>query len=177
MPVIKRKSFISNEKLDKVINNLDEYMKKTPKWSNFNIELTSGYRTPEVQLTIIESYAIKNKIKFPEFDPYNVSKKVIVDGKNVYCWQRTWSKLLNIGIIVNPCFDAECLFDYIVGGVNKKGQIIKQSTHMQGRAFDMSGNVGLDKEKELIEDAMKAGVGIISYLIERNNNAAHCNIK
>ena len=176
MPLTKRPTVVSNGHIDIVLNELEEYMNRTPEWANFNIEITSAVRTVYTQLVIIETYANKKGIRFAEFVSGDPDAMVTIDRKKYYAWQRTWSKLLNVGIIINPCYDAECLHDYIVNGVNKKGSIIKQSTHMQGSAFDISGNAGLDNLKRLIEGAMKDKIGISSFLVERKNNALHCNI-
>lgn len=177
MPLTKRPNVVSNGFIDAVLYELDEYMNRTPEWQNFNIEITSAVRTPLSQLNVINAYATSKNIKFDEFSSLDVYGTTVIDGETYYRWQRTWSKLLNIGIIVNPPLDAICLFDYInASGQNRKGQVIHQSPHIAGKAFDISGQAGLDKIKRLIDGAIKEQVGIKSYTIERENNAFHCNI-
>lgn len=106
----------------------------------------------------------------------NLNETRIYEGKTIYGWQLLWSKLLNIGIIINPPIEAEVLFDYISGGVNKKGITIKESVHSKGLAFDISGGEDHDPSNELarVKQALEAKLpGLKGYTLERKNNCLH----
>lgn len=142
------------------------------------LDVTSGLRTPEQQLAIIGKYAAFNGTFFPEYEPGNVHDKVLVPdaGRELYRWQRTWSRLLLLGIIVNPPLAAEVLEDYIRDGVNKKGELIQGSPHYTGHAFDLSGGrngVNMQELKTILHGAKEAGAPIRRFLVERQNNAIH----
>lgn len=166
---------------DIVIVKLDPYFEE----KNQTAYVTSIRRLPEDQLRIIQSYARQYGVdkEFPEVINCEVNSKIIVNTKEVYKWQRAWSRLLNKGVIINPPIAAECLFDYYKNGVNKKGEIIQPSTHFYETAFDIGGMGGEDKtpndELEIISGAMAQdpNLGITSFLLERNNNCLHINVK
>lgn len=141
------------------------------------VRLTSGVRTVQEQLGVIAYWALKMKVQFPEFDRFDLHGKTVVDGKELYRWQRTWSKLLNLGIIVNPPLAAECLEDYIVDGHNKKGEIIEGSSHSRATALDFVCDEGLDIMLNIVKEAQKAGVPIKSYRVERKQYCVHVNVK
>ena len=172
---------VTNPNIDKVLGNLD-YFVSNSQYTDVTLYITSAVRTTESQLKIINNYAyLKSVIYKPEMVE-DVNKKIFIPvlGKEVYSWQRTWSKLLNIGIIVNPPFEAEVLEDYwkTINGlkVNRKGTMIKGSPHILGKAFDVSGRNGIDLTFACLDTAMKSGVGITNILIERENNALHNDI-
>lgn len=143
--------------------------------------VTSGERTSEDQLTIIKKYAERYKQvqeEFPEIKTAQVLTKITLpDGIKVFSWQRAWSRLLSMSVIINPPVPANAMFDYIRNGVNKKGQQIGYSPHYYGKAFDVGGGLDHDITNELkvIEAAFKEGIaGFKGYLAERANNAIHC---
>lgn len=152
-----------------VIEDLDPFT------GDLILDITSGVRTPDEQLSIIGKYAAVQGVSFPEYEAGNLYEKVLVPyrEKDVYRWQRVWSALLNRGIIINPPLAAEVLDDYFRDGVNRLGQTIPGSPHYGGKAFDISGRPGLEKIVGVLATAKLAGVGIKGWLVERNNNAVH----
>jgi hypothetical protein len=152
-----------NEKLNATLQRIDKY------WPANGEKVTSGVRDPEDSLRIIRQYLrAKNLAKIY---PYAMTGAIDQKDGKQYVWQEAWSHLLNIGVIINPPYPAECLKDYFRGGVNKKGQVIGQSPHIRGTAFDLSGTDSEVIVKRLKEDGMIRG-----YLVERENNAIHCDI-
>src|SRR6476620_2698225 len=134
--------------IEPVIVALDKYFQE----ANLKAVVTSGERTSGDQLAIIRKYSVTFKIdkQFPEIINCRVLRKIdFGDGKKLFTWQRAWSRLLNQNIIVNPPLPAACLFDYIREGVNKKGQVINQSPHYYGKAFDIGGGIDHDPTNEL----------------------------
>lgn len=170
MPIYRFPDITTNELIDRTLINLEPLVPKS-----VVLKITSGVRTPGDQLMIIAKYALVKGIIFPEFEAGDVNSKVIIEGKLLYKWQRTWSQLLNIGIIINPPLAAEVLFDYIKNGKNKKGQIIQPSPHFTGRAFDIGGSSGINKVIPILIEAVKQGI-IKDYLVERANNCLHVNL-
>lgn len=169
MKITREEDFITTEIIEKVLTQLEALD------DPFELHITSGLRDEYKQLELIGRYAKNHGIIFPEFSISNPSKKIWVKefNKELYSWQRTWSKLLNIGIIINPPLDAICLYDYISDGVNKKGQIIKQTPHARGKCFDVSGKPDIDKVQSHIEKAQARGVDIKDWRIERKQNVIH----
>jgi hypothetical protein len=144
--------------------------------------ITSGLRDPQDQLRVIAGYAAEHGVSFPEFDANDPHKKVrLADGRDVYAWQRTWSRLLFIGIVINPPLAAECLEDYIrPNGENMKGKLLQGSVHGNGKAFDEQADGNLKdaqdevpKKIAVLEKAKAAGVKIKGWKVERKNNAIH----
>ena len=112
------------ESLDKVIFTLDDYFKDK------EYQVSSGLRSKNSQLHIICKIAKEKKIPifFNEND-YDMK----VDG--IYIWQVTWSKLLDLGFVINPPNTAE----YIGDNPSYKGRVLQVSTHIiPGNAFDIS---------------------------------------
>lgn len=156
--------------IEPVIVALDKYFKD----AKLTAYVTSGERTSGDQLRIIRNYCAQFKVdqEFPEIKTCGVLDKI--DGH--FAWQKAWSRLLNKGIIVNPPLKAECLFDYFRDGVNKKGQIINQSPHYYGKAFDIGGGIDHDptNELEVIKKALADKLpGLKGYLLERKQNCLH----
>ena len=164
--------------IEPVIVGLDEYFAKAKVTSY----VTSGLRNPESQLKIIRGYLEKRGLGVSFKDAFmNDANKKIEDPKygSIYAWQLGWSKLLNIGVIINPPFAAACLMDYIRNGVNKKGLVINGSPHFKGTAFDIGGATnGTNDETAIVKKALEDGLpGLVGYLQERENNATHCDCK
>jgi hypothetical protein len=157
-------NIILNERLNSTLVAIDKY------WPPAAEKVTSGVRTPEDSLRIIRNY-LKSKglaLKYPE------AMTCEMDAKNpdgTYVWQKAWSNLLNIGVIINPPLEAECLMDYIRNGKNKIGQTIRQSPHVRGTSIDLSGIDSHTIVKRLVEDKMIRG-----YLLERENNCIHIDV-
>lgn len=165
------------EHIDPVIHNLDSFFKE----ANLKSYVTSGLRTSADQLRIIQNALVNNRLAddFPEAFK-DISGKTTFEGHEVYNWQPGWSKLLNIGYIVNPPFPAKCLMDYYRPGssANKKGQIIGKTPHASGVAFDIGGGAdGIAQEQKVIESAFGKVPGLKGFLLERNNNAIHVDVK
>lgn len=144
--------------------------------------ITSGLRTPSDQLLIILDKVKRHSIQdeFPEITNYpdlNTDRRVEVDGKLFFWWQRSWSRLLSLGDIVNPPVPAEVLFDYFRPGSqdNKKGQIVGISPHQRGLAYDIGGGTNLmEKAKRIMRAKQEGTCFLTSFLVERVNNAIHC---
>jgi hypothetical protein len=153
-----------NEHLNSTLCAIDKY------WPPKGETVTSGIRSPEDSLRIIRTY-LKSKglsLKYPEAMTCAIDEKK-PDG--TYVWQKAWSNLLNIGVIINPPLPAACLMDYIRGGINKIGKVISQSPHIRGTAIDISGTDSEVIVKRLVEDGMIRG-----YLVERENNCIHIDV-
>lgn len=136
--------------------------------------VTSILRDPKDQLRIIIDYAKKLKVPV-DFTENDFDVKI----GDRYIWQKTWSRLLNLGVIISPPRPAVCLEDYIRGGVNMKGKVINASPHFTGYAFDISGQ-NLDKIIKVIEKAkledQNLKILIKNYLVEHNNNCVHVDV-
>jgi len=164
---------------------------------NVTLTVTRGHSSPYDQLAIIEKYAKQHNCLFEEFQPGVLADKldVWIDGeqKSVYPWQQTWSMLLHLyslnggkrGALVNPPMIAECLFDYIVGDHNKKGELIQPSPHIVSDPIDFSGRVdrGLKTERvdiplvtKILERAKAGGAGIRGIKPEVGNCCVHTDL-
>ena len=174
-----RPSFKNSPAIQRSLELLDPYFHGEQSW------ISSGLRTEHDQLTIILGKLTQHKLddQFDELKKYlgsDLNLLVDVDGFSYYWWQRAWSKLLNIGEIVNPPIPAKVLFDYIRPGSteNRKGQIIGMSQHQHGLAFDIEGNGRLMEKAKLVMAANQEGKCFLhSYLVERKNNAIHCDVE
>ncbi len=161
--------------IEPVIIELDKYFADAKKiaW------VTSGLRDANMQLSIIRSYLERRKLRSDYEDAFGcqVQDTINWDSKKVYAWQPGWSALLNEGVIINPPLKAECLFDYIRNGKNKKGQFINPSPHFFGTAFDIGGGSmeGITDELPIVQKALKEKLpGLKNILAEHANNAIHC---
>ena len=165
---------VTTPTIERVINALDVY------FEGFPVKCTSGKRTQEHQMRIVIGKIKRHGIhkiyqELIEFEGNAIDLKIKIDEEEFYWWQRGWSKLLNIGDIVNPPIPAEVLFDYFRPGsnTNKKGRVIEVSNHAHGNAFDLSG-ADLVRIGERVEKAKKDGNCFISgHLVEVVNNAVH----
>jgi hypothetical protein len=130
----------------------------------------------EQQLDLIRQYAqLKGVVhQFPSILAAQLRKKIWYNTVSVYEWQPAWSRLLEIGVIINPPLAAAALFDYIRDGVNKKGQIIGASPHFAGHAFDIGGGPdGIDDELRIVTKAMPDIQALTHIVVERENNCLH----
>lgn len=142
--------------------------------------VTSVLRDSEDQLNIIRMY-LKNKgLKDAYPDAFNKGPHDMVHSNFgiIYAWQLGWSKLLNIGLIINPPLPAICLLDYIRNGINKKGMLIQMTPHHTGLCVDLGGgDNGISDELEIVKKAMiDKVIEIRGYVIERENNCLHLDI-
>jgi len=161
---------------DTVIARLEHYFEKYKHY----VWVTSVRRDSQGQLNVIRDYAEKKGIdkEFSEIKTCQFNDTIMYEGREIYSWQRTWSKLLSVGILINPPMPAEVLFDYIRYGVNKKGETIQPSSHFYGKAFDIGGGTNLiNDEVEIVSEAISddSGLGIKNIVIERENNCLHVN--
>lgn len=169
--LIVRSNVVLTEHIDEVIFTLDPYFEK----ANLKAYVTSGLRDALAQLRIIRNGITKYKLanKYPEtFE--DINKKIVFEGKEVYGWQPGWSKLLNLGYVVNPPFPAEALMNYFRPGSteNSKGRMIQASPHYRGTAFDIGGGAnGINDELAVLQGATVPGMK--GFLVERTNNAIH----
>lgn len=146
--------------------------------ANLIAYVTSGLRGPKDQLRIIRNELNERNLSQYYQDAFeDIGKKIQFEGEEVYAWQPGWSKLLSVGFIVNPPYPAKVLMDYYRPGSseNRKGKIIGATPHAYGTAFDVGGGPdGVTNEAQVIEKAKSKIPGLKGYLIERNNNAIHC---
>lgn len=169
--LIVRPGVLLTDTIDPVIAALD------PFFEGRHAYVTSGLRSKENQLDVIRMYAkLKGVAKeFPAVLTATVDAKAMYEDRSVFAWQPAWSRLLERGIIINPPIAAAPLFDYVRGGVNKKGVVIMPSPHMRGTAFDIGGGSdGVEDERLIIALAVGSVPGLVRVLVERENNAIHC---
>jgi hypothetical protein len=164
---------VLNPLIEKVVCALDKHFEK----ANQKALVTSGVRTPVDQLRIIRQYLVSEKLasKYPEALTGEVTDKV---GEN-YVWQMGWSALLNHGIIINPPLKAKLLMNYFnASGVNRIGDYFNQTAHSNGACVDIGGGAnGLNDELAVVSEAKKEIPEIVNWVIERNNNCLHLNLK
>ncbi len=168
--LIVRPGVTLTDTIDPVIAALDPY------FEGRHAYVTSGLRTKESQLEVIRQYAkLKGVAKeFPTILTATVDAKAMFDGRSVFAWQTAWSRLLEKGVLVNPPVAASPLFDYVRGGVNKKGAIIMPSPHIRGTAFDIGGGAdGIEDERAIIALAVGHVPGLLRVTPERENDAIH----
>lgn len=169
--------------IEPVIVALDKYFEA----ANQKAYVSSGLRNPLSQLNTIRKY-IRLKgldLKYPVAMACMVEERIDWGGRNLYAWQPAWSKLLNLGVIINPPMRAEVLFDYFHPQdpkTNRKGRMINPSPHFRGTAFDIGGRMGDDStikdELPIVMKAFKEGVkGMVNVLPEHNNNCIHVDVK
>lgn len=166
--------------IDYSIHEVDPFFEHLP------AVVTSGLRDPAAQLRVIRQYSLAKGVDklYPAAMQCDVNAQVWSDEYHqmIYAWQLAWSKLLNVGVVINPPFAAPVLLDYFgpTGkGYNRKGSIIHQSPHTTGCAYNLGGGGnGPQDELACIEAAIKAGVkSIESFLLERENNCLHINAR
>lgn len=165
-------SVVLTPAIDAAIVNMDEYFARLGLKGN----VTSGLRDAERQLKVIRSYLTSKGLAGKYKDAMNCkATDKLPDG--TYVWQMAWSNLLNIGVIINPPLQAKLLMDYIKNNVNRKGAVFNQTPHASGLAFNIGGGAnGITDEARPVELAAKEKMpGLLNYLLERENNAIHCN--
>ena len=161
--------------LDRCLLQVEEACKQR----NFKMYITSGKRSEEHQMRIIRNYAvIKGLAK--AYQEAMICKHDEKGEDGFFKWQKLWSKLCNIGLIIAPPISAVALYDYNYFGRNLKGLVCPSSNHIPGYAWDADGGEnGIDDETEVINWGIKKG--IITYITnivpERNNNCLHANCK
>lgn len=176
-----REGFLSTSAIDRVVSLIDPFFKDCPSY------LTSGLRTETDQLRIIVNKSIEFGFHADQQEHIKNSEsfsspeiKIEFDGQTVYWWQPIWSKLLNVGFIVNPPIKSKCLMDYWSKrtGENMRDKEIDVSMHSKGLAFDIGGGKDLNRVAKCVMHAKQGTEDQIqSYLVERVNNAIHINCK
>ncbi len=193
---------------------LDDHQKQVllniqPHTVGFTLLVTRGHSSPLDQLRTIEQFAHAHTCLFSEFIHDNLHDKTKVwirgEEKEVYLWQQTWSMLLHLywmskglrGAKVNSPFAAECLFDYVADGRNKKGEIIQPSPHIKeltdpkpcpidfsqrinGRIVNgdmIGGTPDIHAVAGIMEKAKSAGAGIRNITVEPANGCVHIDIE
>lgn len=170
--------------IDPVIAQLDEWFQKF----NATAFVTSGLRDAQKQINIIQKLAREHGVEkeFPEIRGATLDGQTMFAGRLVPAWAPAWSRLLNLGVIVNPPKPAATLFDYYrrdsSSGELKlykpAGHNIGTSPHFNGTAFDIGGgeNKKVDEELAPIRAAFESGTvkHFKGYLVEHDNNCIHC---
>lgn len=138
--------------------------------------ITSGDRSPEHQLRIIADKIVRHGLDkkdalWQEFVGNAPDLKVKVDGQEMFWWQPGWSKVLEIGDIVNPPLPAVSLGSY------KPGKLIGISDHMKRIALDIGGGNNLLNKVLRVQKAVDAGTCWIAYFKQEPvNNAVHVGV-
>lgn len=163
---------------DASIAEVDQYFKDCPSF------VTSALRDANDQLRVMRNYLVNKGLdkKYPNTMTCKVDDMYYDAGlgKHLYVWQYAWSNLLNLRVIINPPLAAQVLMDYFgPQGTSKnlKGITINQTAHALGKAYNIGGGSnGPQDEYNCIMAAQKAGCKtIVSFLLERENNALHVN--
>lgn len=169
--LIVQASVIMTPIIEPVIIALDPYFEK----ANLKALVTSGLRDANDQLRVIRGYLTKKGLaeKYPEAMTCDVKD---MQGLN-YKWQMGWSALLNAGVIINPPLAAKCLMHTTFDKRDRYGISIGQTPHAKGTAFNIGGGGdGVANEAAVIQQALNDKLkGLVSFLVERENNAVHCN--
>lgn len=164
--------------IEKVICLLDPWFEKYKIISY----VTSGYRSAESQLRLIQNVARGRGIDKtrPEILAADLYGTTQYEGRTVPVWAPAWNELLVSGFLVNPPIRTELLKSYFHPAMKKTigvGTVINLSTHQLGLAFDVGGSGGKDKtlkdELIVIEDAFTNIPEMRSITPENINNCVH----
>ena len=151
--------------------------------------VTSGLRDPKSQFRIIQQAAIARGLnkEFPQIIAASIDSMMVNGTQSVPVWLPVWSRLLTIGFLVNPPLEAKVMFDYVHPKSERiipAGTVIQPSAHFKGTAFDIGGrgesqDQTINDELEILKLAFDSGTipEILSYTIERENNALHCDCR
>jgi len=166
-------------------NQIEVIARIEPFTLGMDVEVTRGHSSAQQQLATIEKFARGGKCLFPEFipgGPVDVKKDIPGVGL-VYHWQRTASRLLHIGIIVNGPARFICLEDYMrPTGEQMKGKFIEASTHITGESNGMwpldfsqrvNGIPNITLVEKIMIKAQAAGAGIQFIKVEVKNGCVH----
>jgi hypothetical protein len=149
------------------------------------ITVTRGHSTPQEQFEILSRFGGDHGCFSPEFlpdGPLDLKINIPPIGL-VYHWQRTWSRLLHLGVVVNPPLPAICLDDYTrPSGEKMQGKLVHESTHISGQAngcwpIDFSakvnGVVNFELVRDILATAQAASAGIKEIKVEHGNGCVH----
>ena len=148
--------------------------------------ITSGMRDPAGQVKVIVDLALSHVLgnEFDFLGSMTLETTIEFEGETVPAWQVVWSRLLNLGVIVNPPATAKTLMDYnrvdeASGHLvlyKPPGYEIGASEHFQGTCADVGGGEnGISDELEIVQAAIVAKdvPGLVNCVIERKNNCVH----
>ncbi len=157
--------------IEPVIIALDKFFEQ----AKLKAYVTSGFRDAENQLEVIRGYLVKKGIA--KQYPQAMAGRVDDFEFGEYSWQMAWSHLLNLGVIINPPVAAKCLMHTTFDKVDRFGKVINQTPHAKGTAFNIGGGGnGVADEEAVLKIALATKIpGLGSFLVERENNAIHCN--
>lgn len=176
-----RESAILDDRQRKVIKAIEPFT------TGLDMEVTRGHDTPHGQLQTIAKYARQNGLYFPEFstDVEDLAMTVeIPTVGRVRTWERMWSKLLNIGVIINPPMPGKVLFPYArPSGDQMLGKMIDPSPHIKALddpkpcPIDFSAKVNgvpnIHLATQIMSKAKDAGAGIRKIVPEIKNGCVH----
>lgn len=176
-----RESAILDDNQKKIIFNVQPFT------VGLDMEVTRGHDTPRGQLQTIAKYAKQNGVYFPEFDPEIEDIGAIVDIPTVgrvKTWERTWGKLLNIGVIINPPQTGTCYFPYVrPSGEQMLGKTIDPSPHIKPLndpnpcpidwSIKVNGVANIVLAQKILNKAKEAGAGIRKIVPESRNGCIH----
>ena len=176
-----KKGAVLDANQKKIIARIEKFCGKN------RLKVTRGHSMPQEQLAIIERFGNDHGCIFPEFVSNGpVDLKVVLAGLGlVYHWQRTWSRLLHMGVVVNPPLSAPCLDDYTrPSGENMKGKLIDESAHISGQkngcwpmdfSCKVNGVPNFGLVTVILEKAKAGGAGIQDIRVEHGNGCVHAN--
>jgi hypothetical protein len=154
-------------------------------------EVTSGKRDALNQVKEIIRQAHEHGIAdlFPEFVQgikEGWAPEVLVDAPveiqtkykltKVYWWQRTLSRELAIGVIINPAIKCHILDKYVrkSTGEDMDGKFMEASDHEHGTCWDLGARQQLDEKKVVAEECQADPACRISYIrVELVNGCIH----
>lgn len=148
--------------------------------------ITSGKRDPAGQLRVIVDLALQHLLgnEFDFLGSMTLETTTEFEGQPVLAWRVVWSRLLNLGVIVNPPEKSKTLMDYnrvdeASGHLvlyKPPGYEIDASDHFLGTCADIGGgDNGISDELAIVQAALAAKdvPGLVSCVIERKNNCVH----
>ena len=149
--------------------------------------VTSAKRDEYGQLRTIIDLALEHQlgVEFDFLGSLTLDAQRTFEGQLVPSWAIIWSRLLNLGVIINPPRTQKTLMDYNkvdessghLSLYKPPGYEIGPSAHFRGTAFDIGGGEGgISNELSVIQAALnsKQVTGLKGCTIERKNNCVHC---
>lgn len=178
-----RKGVVLTDIIDAKIAQLDRWFGAV----SHSAWVSSGKRDEYGQLRVIVNLALEHNLgaEFDYLATMTLESMREYNGELVLEWAIVWSRLLNLGVIVNPPRRQKTLMQYNVvdeatGNLKlykEPGYEIGPSGHFAGTDFDISGGEdGISNELSVVKAAFDSREikGFKSYKIERKNNCIHC---
>jgi hypothetical protein len=176
--ITKKEGAVFDGNQDEVIARIEPFT------TGMDLTATRGHSSALDQLATIEKFAGEHKVHFPEFKHGVLDELIDIPGVGkVYLWQRTHSRLLVLGVVVNPPRPCRILENYIrPTGEKMLGKIMQASTHITGESdgmwpIDFSSRVNgvpnLALVNNILTRAKAAGAGIEFIRLEPGNGCAH----